>query len=262
MCPSNEQPGNLAALSPVTGATHFRLALAHLESSSSPTAQLVSGDCPPGARLAVMSGSFNPPTRAHLGLAQAALATGQFDRLLLALAVRTVNKEQVVGATLAERCAMLAALVRDEPRLAAVVTNRGLYVEQAQAIQVAFAPRDLAFIVGFDKIVQIVDPRYYADRDAALRELFARARFLVAPRDGGGREELDRLFQQPEQRDYAGRVQFLALTHMEQQELSLSSTQVRERLACGDDVSWAVPAAVAPLLARIAGYAGEQPSGH
>ena len=222
--------------------------------------QLLAGDCPPRARLAVMSGSFNPPTRAHLGLAQAALATGQFDRLLLALAVRTINKEQIIGATLQERCAMLAALVRDEPRLAAVVTNRGLYVEQAQAIHMAFAPRDLAFIVGFDKIVQIVDPRYYADRDVALRDLFERARFLVAPRDGGGREELDQLFQQPEQRDYAGRVQFLALTHMEQQELSLSSTRVRERLARGEDVSWEVPAAVAPLLAQVAGYTGKRPA--
>ena len=230
-----------------------------LDPSGPPQVRLLVGDCPPDARLAVMSGSFNPPTRAHLGLAQAALATGQFDRLCFALAVRTVNKEQIVGATLAERCAMLAALVRDEPRLAAAVTNRGLYVEQAQAIQAAFAPRDLAFVVGFDKIVQIVDPRYYADRDAALRDLFARARFLVAPRDGGGREELERLFQQPGQRDYAGRVQFLALTDMEQLELGLSSTRVRELLARGEDVSWAVPAAVAPLLPPIAGYAGARP---
>jgi nicotinamide-nucleotide adenylyltransferase len=206
-----------------------------------------------------MSGSFNPPTRAHLGLAQAALATGQFDRLLFALAVRTINKEQIVGATLEERCAMLAALVRDEPRFAVLATNRGLYLEQGQAIQATFAPRDLAFIVGFDKIVQILDPRYYADRDAALRDLFARAHFLVAPRDGGGREALDRLFQQPEQHAYAGRVQFLPLTHMQRQELELSSTHVRERLARGDDVSWAVPEAVVPVLHSIHGYAAPAP---
>jgi nicotinamide-nucleotide adenylyltransferase len=241
-------------LSPVSRAQHVRLALARLESNSSPAAQLLAGDCPAGARLAVMSGSFNPPTRAHLGLAQAALATGQFDRLLFALAVRTINKEQIVGATLEERCAMLAALVRDEPRFAVLATNRGLYLEQGQAIQATFAPRDLAFIVGFDKIVQILDPRYYADRDAALRDLFARAHFLVAPRDGGGREALDRLFQQPEQHAYAGRVQFLPLTHMEDQALGLSSTQVRERLAHGEDVSWAVPEAVLPVLGQIAGY--------
>jgi nicotinic acid mononucleotide adenylyltransferase len=207
-----------------------------------------------------MSGSFNPPTRAHVGLAQAALATGQFDRLLFALAVRTINKEQIIGATLEERCVMLAALVRNEPRLAVLATNRGLYLEQAQAIQAAFAPSDLAFIVGFDKIVQILDPHYYADRDAALRDLFARARFLVAARDGGGREELDRLFQQPQQQAYAGRVQFLPLTHLERQELGLSSTLVRERLTRGEDVSWAVPEAILPVLCTINGYTTPTPS--
>jgi nicotinate (nicotinamide) nucleotide adenylyltransferase len=257
---SDQQPGKLIALSPVSGAPHVRVALARLESTNSPAAQLLAGDCPPRARLAVMSGSFNPPTRAHLGLAQAALATGQFDRLLFALAVRTINKEQIVGATLEERCAMLAALVRDEPRCAVMATNRGLYLEQAQAIQAASAPSDLAFIVGFDKIVQILDPRYYADRDAALRDLFTRASFLVAPRDGAGQGELDALFRQPENRPFAGRVQFLPLTHMEEQALGLSSTSVRERLARGEDVSSAVPAAVAPLLAQIAGYAGDRPS--
>jgi hypothetical protein len=131
----------------------FRVALARLQSTNSPEVQLLAGDCPQGARLAVMSGSFNPPTRAHLGLARAALATGRFDRLCFALAVRTINKEQIVGATLEERCAMLAALAGEEPRHAVLATNRGLYLEQAQTIRAAFAPRDLAFVVGFDKIV-------------------------------------------------------------------------------------------------------------
>ncbi|HEV7215203.1 MAG TPA: nicotinate-nicotinamide nucleotide adenylyltransferase [Chloroflexota bacterium] len=231
-----------------------------LDPEGPPQVRLLAGDCPPRARLAVMSGSFNPPTQAHLGLAQAALATGQFDRLLLAMAVRTINKEQIVGATLEERCAMLAALVRDEPRLAVLATNRGLYVEQAQAIQASFAPSDLAVIVGFDKIVQILDPRYYADRDAAMRDLFARARFLVAPRDGGGRGEIDALFRLPENRRFAGRVQFLPISNLEEQTQRLSSTQVRALLARGEDVSWAVPAAVEPLLAQIAGYIEDRPA--
>lgn len=225
-----------------------------MDPNGPPAARLLVGDCPPHARLAVVSGSFNPPTRAHLGLAQAALATGHYDRLLFALALRTINKVQMVGATLDERCAMLAVVAEQEPRFAVIATNRGLYLEQAQAIQAAFAPQDLTFIVGYDKIVQIVDPRYYLDRAAALSDLFARARFLVAPRDGGGREELDLLFRHPELQEYAGRVQFLPLTDMEEQELRLSSTQIRERLARGEDVAWAVPKAVLPVLARIDGY--------
>ena len=37
-------------------------------------------------------------------------------------------------------------------------------------------------IYGYDKVVQIFDPRYYDDRDAALDRLFALSSLLVAPR--------------------------------------------------------------------------------
>lgn len=229
-------------------------ALGLLNPQDPPQVRLLVGDCPPEIRLIVMSGSFNPPTRAHVGLAEAALATEQFDRLLFALAVRTINKEQVVGATLAERCRMLAAVVEYEPRWAVIGSNRGLYLDQAIAVRAAFKPRDLAFVVGFDKIVQILDPRYYADRDAALQDLFARARFLVAPRDGDGPAELERLFAKPEHCAYAERVRFLPLSRLQEQEQRLSSTTVRQLLARGEDVAWAVPEEIRPILERINGY--------
>ena len=38
---------------------------------------------------------------------------------------------------------------------------------------------ELTLLVGYDKVVQILDPKYYDDRDAALHELFALARLLV-----------------------------------------------------------------------------------
>lgn len=237
-----------------THAARYREALSRLDPAGPPAARLLAGDCPRRSRLAVMSGSFNPPTRAHLGLALAALATGEFDRLLFALAVRTINKEHVVGATLEERCCMLEALVEQEPRFGVIAANRGLYLDQAIAVQAAFAPDDLAFVVGFDKIVQIVDPHYYTDPDLALQELFARARFFVAPRDGAGPTELGRLFAQPESRAYADRVRFLALSRLAEHEQALSSTVARRLLAQGEDVSGAVPPAVLPLLDHIAGY--------
>ena len=229
-------------------------ALGLLDPQGPPQVRVLAGDCPSKERLVVLSGSFNPPTRAHVGLAEAALATGQFDRLLFALAVRTINKDEVVGATLAERCGMLATVVNSEPRWAVVGSNRGLYLDQAIAVHAAFSPRDLAFVVGFDKIVQILDPRYYADRDAALRELFARARFLVAPRDGDGLVDLERLFGKPEHRAYAERVQFLPLSRLQEQEQRLSSTTIRQLLARGEDVAWAVPEEIRPILERINGY--------
>ena len=236
------------------GMLTFGEVLAALDPERAPEARLLAGRVPAGARLAVLSGSFNPPTRAHVGLARAALADGGAERVLFALAVRTIDKERLVGAPLTERCAMLAALVAEEPRFAAVAVNRGLYLEQAIAVDEAFAPADLAFLVGFDKIVQILDPRYYADRELALRRLFGLARFLVAPRDGAGAAELAALFARPEQWPYAGRVRFLPLGELAAREQRLSSTLVRRALARGEAVDWAVPAAILPALRRTDAY--------
>jgi nicotinic acid mononucleotide adenylyltransferase len=149
---------------------------------------------------------------------------------------------------------MLELLVAEQPRFAVILTSRGLYVDQALAVQRAFAPRDLAFVVGFDKIVQIFDPRYYDDREEALCRLFELARFQVAPRDGTGTAELAALLARPENQPYAARVAWLPLDALAEREQRLSSTLVRQLLAEGQDVSWAVPEAVARYIKQTDCY--------
>ncbi|HEY8884371.1 MAG TPA: hypothetical protein VIO35_03590, partial [Chloroflexota bacterium] len=159
-------------------------------------------------RLALLPGSFNPPTTAHLALAESVLASGKVDAVCFLLATRTVNKERVEGAALADRLLMLQELAKDRPAaMGAALVNRGLFVDQAQIARAAFPGlRDLWFVVGFDKIVQIFDHRYYADRDAALTELFRLAAFLVAPRGEAGDAELRELLGRPENRSFGSRV--------------------------------------------------------
>jgi hypothetical protein len=50
--------------------------------------------------------------------------------------------------------------------------------------------------------VQILDPRYYDDRDAALRRLFGLASILVAPRGDAGSADLEELLARPENREF------------------------------------------------------------
>ena len=54
--------------------------------------------------------------------------------------------------------------------------------------------------------MQIFDPRYYDDREAALRRLFGQAAFLVAPRDEHSAADLAALLGRPQNAPYAGRV--------------------------------------------------------
>ena len=101
-------------------------------------------------------------------------------------------------------------------------------MDQALAAHTRWPDLDtLLFLVGYDKIVQIFDPRYYDDRDAALRKLFGLASFLVAPRDDATADDLAALLSRPENRPFAGRVRSLPLPSAV---AAVSSTGLRQDL--------------------------------
>lgn len=203
--------------------------------------------------LAALSGSFNPPTTAHLGLARVALRAG-YDAVPLVLSTRTVDKERPTGLLLEDRLLLLSELARRINRrvgrtaLCVATVNRGLYVDQAVLLRQAWpAAATRAFVVGYDKIEQIFDPRYYVDRDAALETLFAVATFLVAPRDGHGAAALRALLARPENRRFAAGVRYLRVPYYLRH---VSSTQARAALPAGDG------APVPPLVRAFARATG------
>jgi hypothetical protein len=81
-----------------------------------------------------------------------------------------VDKERLAVAPLEDRIVLLSTYIRRRPGYGLLAVNRGLYAEQAQAICESLpGDKALYFIIGLDKALQIFDPRYYADRDGALR---------------------------------------------------------------------------------------------
>ncbi|MBX6771206.1 MAG: hypothetical protein IRY83_05730 [Chloroflexi bacterium] len=202
--------------------------------------------------LALLPGSFNPLTTAHAALLEAALASGRADEGYYVLASRTIDKERIEGASLADRLICLTTFAADHPGQGVMLVNRGLYVEQAEIVRSGMpALRDLWFVVGFDKILQIFDPRYYTDRAAALERLFERAAFLVAPRAAAGRHELDAFMARPENRQYADRVVFLDLA---EQYRALSSTRIRLAARGGEIRMTEVPSIVARFIRETGAY--------
>ena len=207
-------------------------AIESLDPAAAPHAALVSSepdsDSTAERRIAILPGSFNPLHQGHAALAAAALATNAATEVWLGLARVTVDKEQIAGTLLEDRLVALRHFVQDQPRYGVLLFNRGLYVDQALAAHAQWPDLDtLLFLVGYDKIVQIFDPRYYDDRDAALRKLFGLASFLVAPRDDATADDLAALLGRPENRSFAGRVQSLPLTSTV---AALSSTGLRQDL--------------------------------
>src|SRR5689334_21736045 len=152
----------------------------------------------PRESIIVFTASFNPPTLAHLALLKEAQRYARAHapmQVFAAMSKHIVDKEAVERPLLADRLLLLSDILRRRlPHAGILLFNRGLYVEQAQAIRASFpGVRRILLLVGFDKIVQILDPRYYDDRDVALAELFKLAELLVAPRGTSGQAELNAL---------------------------------------------------------------------
>jgi nicotinic acid mononucleotide adenylyltransferase len=211
--------------------------------------------------ILLIPGSFNPLTWAHV-----ALATNAWLMLnpiggerpvayyLWSGAISTIAKEQVERAAWTDRLAQLVTLSRASIHHSGVALfNKGLYLDQARALRTMVHPEsDLVIVVGFDKIVQIFDERYYEDRDAALHELFSLARILVAPRDSAGKEELRALLDQRENRPFADRVQF-----MEAGQTPLSSSQIRAIAASStapEDLATLAPPESCALISETDAY--------
>jgi nicotinamide-nucleotide adenylyltransferase len=257
-----------SAAPPLPALLPLRQILRALDPAGPPEAILVCGEGVSGARgLVALAGSFNPPHLAHLALLRSALEStgaGGASAGVFVLSARTVDKEQPSGLLLEDRLWLLCRLASElsaavAPRIGVVATNRGLYVDQATALRrLAPGVERIDFVTGHDKIVQILDPRYYDDREAALRRLFEQAAFLVAPRDEHSGADLDTLLGRPQNAPYAGRIRPLAL---DPRLARLSSTAVRGAALEGDGLQGLVPPAVERLLGATGAYAAPDGEG-
>ena len=207
--------------------------LDRLDPQAEPQVYAVPGSPAPHEDIIVFPGSFNPPTTAHLALLKQARQFGRLHggmRVYAAMSKRTTDKETVERPLLVDRILLLDSVLHHHLRHTGILFfNRGLYVEQAEAVRSTFHKvKRLYFLLGFDKIVQIFDARYYENRDKALRELFALADILVAPRAGAGPAELSALLAQPENAPFAAHVHALPLDASYR---DVSSSRVRQSLA-------------------------------
>ncbi len=221
---------------------HIQQQLDQLQLDAPSQALLVSGSPQqPRATIIIFTGAFNPPTSAHLALLKQGqqyarqrshqnhrqTSRGSSIFLYAAFSKVTVNKEKLERPLLLDRVMLLQQLLRNRlPHAGLLLFNRGLYVEQAQAIRRSFsAVKHIYFLMGYDKIVQIFDPRYYQDRDAELEALFHEAQMLVAPRGDDDDDALQRLLEQPENKRFARYVHSIPFNPLYR---SISSTSIRE----------------------------------
>lgn len=207
--------------------------------------------------LVTVSGSFNPLHWAHLELLACGVETVSADAGAFILSPNTIDKARPLGMDLSDRAWTMQSTLdwagHHDPRLnratlSGLLVSHGLYVDQARALRHACTnlhKTGLWFVVGFDKIVQIFDPRYYTDRTSSLDTLFDMAGFLVAPRDEATPADLADLLDLPQNLPYATRIRPIELPATF---ATVASTGIRARATLGTTLSDDVPPPVASMI--------------
>jgi nicotinate-nucleotide adenylyltransferase len=187
-------------------------------------------------KLGVLAGTFNPPTRAHLALARAALAL--VDEVLFVLP-REFPHKTYEEAGFAERLAVLEAALAGEPRCSIGATEKGLFIDIARECRAAYGDAELYFLCGRDAAERVVNWDY--GRAGAIAEQVREYQLLVAARRGRYEppsELRERIHPLPVEEGYD----------------EISATEVRERIRRGQPWEHLVPEAVVALAREL--YAG------
>ena len=191
--------------------------------------------------IALLAGSFDPITVGHEALAAAALR--RVGAVVLVYSRRTLPKEGGAAPPLLDeeqRLEVLLSFCRNRPGHAVGVTSHGLLAEHVDAAVGRFPQARIALVAGSDKVLQLLDPKWYAAdrRDVVLDALFRRARMLYAERSGeeGAVEQALSLA-----RNRAWRDRFERLAELPPSVAGVSSRRVREAVARGRDVRGLVP---------------------
>lgn len=186
------------------------------------------------SRLGVLAGTFNPPTKAHLELAEAALQ--RVDEVVWVLPRQFPHKPQF-GANFDERIHMLRRITPDPTRYSVAATEAGLFIDIARECRTLYGPdTELVFVCGRDAAQRVTEWNYSGTE--SIEQMLEEFQLLVAPRCGH--------YQMPE--PLAARVHRLELREPIDH---VSSTEVRERIARGELWEHLVPEAILEDVKRI-----------
>lgn len=208
--------------------------------------------------VGVFPSSFNPITKGHMGILQRAAEIKAFKEILLVLDTQAMDKENL-GATLVDRLLMVQGLFEDHPSFSIGVSNRGLFLTKAESLKEIY-PRgmDITFIVGYDTLERVFDPKYYEDCEGALDQLFGSCTFMVVNRENQGKEALQQQMASAENRRFKGKVHFFEIpNHLAR----VSSSQVRQRVLEGKSIARLVPTQIGEVIEKVKLYKADREVG-
>jgi nicotinic acid mononucleotide adenylyltransferase len=210
----------------------FESELERLRHAESPTLVVSPEPESPVFSVALLSGSFDPMTVAHAALAEA--ASRQVDLVVLVYSARTLPKEGTTTRSLldeTDRLKVLERFCRRQPKLAIGLCSHGLLADQVAAARERFRTQSLSLVMGSDKVLQVLHPKWYVDPDDALEGLFREAAVLYAVR-AGEEGAVETALKRPENAAWVRRFTRLDVSA---EVAAVSSRRVRALVGAGKD---------------------------
>ncbi len=191
-------------------------------------------------RIGVFGGSFDPVHNAHAALAQSALSALQLDEVRWVPAGNPWQKARTITAA-ADRVAMVQAAMGAEPRfvLDRIEVNRqgpSFTLDTLRELQSARAGAQWVLLIGQDQYTGL-----HTWKDWQV--LLGLVELAVANRPGDARQP------HPDVKRFPHRMVPLPM-------LDISSTDIRTRVAAGQDISHLVPPGVARYIETHGLYRG------
>jgi len=188
--------------------------------------------------VGLLGGSFDPVHNAHLAIARTALSELGLAKVLW-IPSGTPPHRQAPQASAADRAAMVAAAIADEPRF--VLDQRelrkaspGYTVETLEDLRAEFGAQvELILLIGADQYARLGTWH-------RSKELFALARIAVFARPGLALGAADRV------------------TVVPMAPMDISSTSIRERIAKGEPVRGLMPDAVLDYIESRRLYSSQE----
>jgi nicotinate-nucleotide adenylyltransferase len=181
-------------------------------------------------RIAILAGAFNPLTRAHIALAQAASSVA--DEVVWVVP-RIFPHKQIEGARLDQRLEMLHRM-----RYRVETTEGGLFIEIAREIRALEPESEIFFVCGRDAAERILNWDY--GEPGFAQRMLEEFGLLVAARQGE--------FIAPDA--FKGHIIPILLNRSFD---DVSSTEVRRRISAGETWEHLVPEEIVDLVREVYG---------
>ena len=188
--------------------------------------------------MGILDSSFNPMTFAHTKMIEETRRMIGAGEMLLMLSGANVDKK-IFGADLGQRLAMMKAFASTESDLSVAGCSHARFIDKAIALRPLYPDAtSFFFILGFDTLQRLFDPKYYDDMESDLSELFSLCSIVSANRDRNSQGEMQEFMKRPECKPYSHRVHFINLSETY---ASMSSSHVRKRIQRNLSVQDLVP---------------------